>query len=599
MTTILLDNSLDKTALLFQKPRAIIKACDADAVDAALKQIEAAVQDGYHAAGFFSYELGYVFAEKLRAVMPKGRKLPLLWFGVFDPPQKFEEGETFKWLKDQSNEGFSLNDFTADMDKESYKERFQKVKNHIKEGDLYQLNLTFKSRFEFEGDVAALYQNMRQQQPVRYGAMIQTGDFDILSASPELFLNLEKNKLTTSPMKGTVGRGRWAKEDIELKNWLTSDEKSRAENLMIVDLMRNDIGRISETGSIQVSDMFDVKTFPSLHQMTTDIHAELKSGLSLSDFVKSIYPAGSITGAPKMRAQELIRELEMAPRGIYTGSIGYFKPEGEKGFSAHFNVAIRTITLTGNKGDIGIGSGVVYDSDCVDEYDECFLKMKFLTEPQPDFHLFETLKWDGARQEYSLLSEHLERLEASAQRFGFVYVRQKIESTLKNTSKKSTLPLRIKLMLFKDGNLKIEVENLSFQPEKVLRFTIAKNRVNSADHFLYHKTSQRDFFDAARAEYIVDNRYDEVIFMNENGEATEGSYTNIFVEKNSILHTPPLACGLLPGTLRTQLIKSGKAIENKLNVDDLDGLNTVYLGNSVRGLMPAVLTEEAGIKKAS
>ncbi len=379
MTSILLDDSLDKEApsSLFQNPENIIIAHRLQDVPQALKQLEQAIADGFYAAGFFTYEMGYALEERLTPLLPKNLKHPLLWFGLFRDKKSLDENQALEWISRQytakdsrlSRPSFSLN-------KADYEKKFQKVMDYIRAGDIYQLNLTFRQRFTIEGCPYRFYQAIRKNQPVRYGAVIDCPDFKIMSFSPEQFITIKNGIMTTRPMKGTIRRGQDQAEDRALCKQLFGDSKNRAENLMIVDLMRNDLSRIAEPGSVRTSGLFRIEKFNTLFQMTSSLSARTQPGTSLVTVLKSLFPAGSIIGAPKVRAQEIIAQLENEPRGVYTGAIGSFAPGGE----ASFNVAIRTVFMDNSqKAEIGIGGGIVSDSEVTSEYEECLLKRSFLT----------------------------------------------------------------------------------------------------------------------------------------------------------------------------------------------------------------------------
>ena len=375
---VLLDDNLtpDAASYLFQNPIEIICAQNAEDVSAALTKIEYAAQQGHHVAGFFAYELGYVFEERLYDLLPEKLDGPLIWVGVYERAHTMAKREVDTWLQEYKDDRYSLELTGTTFDRDTYTDLFDTVKNYITAGDIYQLNLTFKGEFTFTGNPLTLFCDLRKRQNVSFGGFVSTPDFNILSLSPELFIRIKDRVIEARPMKGTAPRGRNPKHDEELKQWLNRDEKSRAENLMILDLLRNDISRIAEIGSVNVPEMFTIETFSTLHQMTSSVQAKLKPGTGLHHILRSLFPCGSITGAPKIRAMEIIRELEPEPRGIYTGAMGMISPNGDM----CFNVAIRTAVLSADgKGRMGIGSGLVSDSNADDEYDECLLKMRFLT----------------------------------------------------------------------------------------------------------------------------------------------------------------------------------------------------------------------------
>jgi len=589
---VLLEDSLNakRAVLLFDQPHQIIEAQNIEQVQPAFEQIEQALDQGHHVAGFMNYELGLALEPKLHHLLPKDT--PLLWFGVF----KNKTLTTHQYLKDWLDQN-NLSSKTTDLENisihpqekfTSYEEKFKTVKNAIKEGSIYQLNLTFKADITGVDNVLALYEEMRLNQPVSYASLIMTGQQTILSASPELFVKSKDSWLETRPMKGTLKRAPSRQEDLILQKSLKEDEKSQAENLMIVDLMCNDLSRIAKTGSVSVEDLFKVETYHSLHQMISIVRAEQKPGLSLYEQMQALFPPGSITGAPKIKAMELIDQLETSPRGVYTGAIGYFAPGGDY----CFNVAIRTVNLDNNgNGEVGIGAGLVYDSKAREEYDECLLKMQFLQTKRPQFSLLETMAYK--KNEGILFKrEHSDRLEHSANYFQIPFDRQEFEALLDSFTQNTKCDLRLRVVLSQSGTLSITPGKLDeVQSDEVWTVAWAQKPMHTKNIFLYHKTTHRDFYDMPRARMQAkDQSIKEVLFLNERGEVTEGSFTNIFIEDDKgKLQTPPLSAGLLPGTLRQNLLDTGKAYEQSLTLEDVSAAQSLYVGNSVRGLIKAKL----------
>jgi len=587
-TFVLLDNSTGRGSptLLFSEPREIISAWTPEEVPEALSRLEAGTADGQHAAGFFAYELGYVLEPKIRALLPEGRNVPLLWFGLYDAPREMSEPEVDHWLATHTRSGsYQFTSVTTAWSQAEYESRFSAVQDKIRAGDIYQLNLTFKARFRLEGSPLTFYRDMRQRQRVSYAGIVDTGEVTVLSASPELFIEKHDRVVSTRPMKGTAPRAGTPEADADARRVLSSDVKQRAENLMIVDLMRNDLGRIAEVGSVSVTDLFTVETFRTLHQMTSGVRATLKEGIGLADLVRAIFPPGSVIGAPKIRAMELIRDYETEPRGVYCGAIGSISPAG----AALFNVAIRTpVIFRDGRGEMGIGSGVVYDSVGAKEYAECLLKMKFLTDPPKSFALIETLLHEPETG-FWLLDGHLKRLQASAAYFGFMFDETNVLTALSSAvAGRSGERLRVRLLLAEDGSLTVSAAEQPAQPPgSVMRYVISDSRVDSSNAFLFHKTTRRELYDREWQHYAETEKADEVLYLNERGELAEGSRTTIFVARDGKLLTPPLSSGLLPGVLRNDLLASGKAEEAVLTLDDLARAEAVYVGNSVRGLVKA------------
>jgi len=592
---VLLDDSLTSggRSLLFTAPEEIVSVTAPEDVEAALGKVSEGLARGLHAAGYFAYELGYCLEPKLKGLMPEGRRGPLFWIGLFKPPTPLDDGETRFWLDGHDGaEHAKISNLRLSWTREQYGAAFKQVKDYIAAGDVYQINLTQKFFFDFEGDAAALYTALRRKQRVAYGGLIQTPELSVLSLSPELFFRREGQHMSTRPMKGTAPRGRTPREDARLKTWLAMDEKQRAENLMIVDLLRNDLARVSRIGSVEVTDLFTVETYRSVHQMTSGITSELRSDMGLADMLRALFPCGSVTGAPKVRAMEIIRELEGEPRGVYTGAMGYIAPSGD----CQFNVAIRTVVLESQSGEMGIGGGIVADSKEESEYEECLLKAHFLTKVDAPFELIETLRYETGR-DYHLLERHLARLQASAQHFGYPFSREAVLDALNEEGARIAAEVAlVRLLLAEDGTITVTSREIELPTkDTVWRFVISDQRVDEKDPLFYHKTTRRQFYDAEMERQKALTGCDEVVFLNTRGELTEGTRTTLFVEQDGRLFTPALACGLLPGTLREELLDLPRAAASEavLTPADLARADRLYLGNSVRGLVRAELMQPA------
>jgi para-aminobenzoate synthetase/4-amino-4-deoxychorismate lyase len=591
---VLLDDSLTRpggsalgTTLLFEAPQQVVVAHAPGEVEAGLDAIAEGLGRGLHAAGFFSYELGYCLEPRLNTLLPKDRRQPLFWIGLFPAPRRFNEAETRVWLDaNGAAQASAISDLRLSWTREHYARAFTAVEDYIAAGDVYQINLTLKYRFDFSGHPIALYAALRRKQRVEYGALIGTSDFHVLSLSPELFFRREGKHLVSRPMKGTAPRGRTPREDARLKTWLTVDEKQRAENLMIVDLLRNDLGRIAKIGSVEVTDLFTVETYRTVHQMTSGIVAELRGDMGLKDMLHALFPCGSVTGAPKVRAMEIIRELEGGPRGVYTGAIGHVAPNGD----AQFNVAIRTIVIDADGGEMGIGGGIVADSKVESEFEECLLKAQFLTSADAPFELIETIRWERGSG-FHLLERHLARLQSSAAHFGYPFDRATVLAALAaEVEARDGDMLMVRLLLADDGRLSLSSTKIEL-PAKgtVWKFAISDHPVDEKDPLFFHKTTRRQFYDAEMARQKALTGCDEVVFLNKKGELTEGTRTSLFLELDGRLFTPALTCGLLPGTLREELIDLPRAAASEavLTLADLSCADRIYLGNSVRGLIRA------------
>ncbi|WIY52862.1 aminodeoxychorismate synthase component I [Devosia sp. YIM 151766] len=579
--TVLLHDNLASQGqnLLFTAPREVLVAHDAAGARAALARLAEAGRRGLWAAGYLAYDLGLLFEERLERLLPRRSRTPLLWFGLYDAPQR-PDGEAIARLLAAAQPGRAT-ELAPILDFATYRQAFERVQALIAAGDVYQVNLTLKARFRLDGDPLGLYSILAESQPVAYGAYINAGDHQVLSRSPELFVAVHGDRVKARPMKGTLRRGHTVAEDAAGRAALAADPKNRAENLMIVDLLRNDLGRIAEIGSVQVTDLFTVETYRSLHTMTSGIKARKKPAIGLGEVLENLFPCGSVTGAPKLRAMEIIHAVEAMPRGLYTGSIGYIAPNGDFAF----NVAIRTALIHADgTGEIGIGGGIVADSTAEDEYQEALLKLKFLSDPAPPVVLIETFKWTPG-EGYALLDRHLDRLLASAAYFALPVTRGEAAAYLAASAGDWAGPMRVRLTLSASG-LDLTATPLPPSPEK-FRFAIAEERLDSTSLWLAHKTTNRAFYDQPRQRAHERLGLDEVVFRNERDELTEGSFTNLFIERGGRLFTPPLASGLLPGTLRADLIARGKAEERRLTLADLDAAEAIWLGNSVRGLVPA------------
>ena len=586
---ILLDDSLTPggRSLLYADPVDVVAVSDPDDVEQGLDAIAAGVAEGLHAVGYFSYELGYCLEPRLRELLPKSRDVPLFWVGLFGAPQPLDDAATRAWLEANGGaERAQISDLNLSWSREEYAGAFAKVLDYIAAGDVYQINLTLKYHFAFAGNPVALYAALRRKQRVAYGGMIATPDLHVLSFSPELFFRRDGKQIATRPMKGTAPRGRTPREDSRLKTWLAMDEKQRAENLMIVDLLRNDLGRVAKIGSVEVTDLFTVETYRSVHQMTSGVRAELRADMGLQETLRALFPCGSVTGAPKVRAMEIIRELEAAPRGVYTGSIGHFTPHGD----AQFNVGIRTVVLHGGRGEMGIGSGVVADSKADSEFEECLLKAHFLTKADAPFELIETLRWER-EQGFHLLERHLARLQSSAAHFGYPYSREAVLAALQaEVAGLQGDTYLVRLLLAEEGAMTVTSTIIEL-PAKgtVWRFVVSDQRVDEKDPLFFHKTTRRQFYDREMERQKALTGCDEVIFLNKRGELTEGTRTTLFLELDGRLFTPALTCGLLPGTLREELLDLPRAAASEAIITpaDLERADRIYLGNSVRGLIRA------------
>jgi para-aminobenzoate synthetase / 4-amino-4-deoxychorismate lyase len=565
--------------LRFEEPCRIISTCSTEEVLPALNTVEALVRvHGWHAAGFLSYEAGSAFDGALRAHAV--RDFPLLWFGLYAKPAETD-------LPEPNYAAYSLADPEPCISREEYDQAIARVKRYIESGDTYQVNYTIRLHAAFHGDPWHLFLAMVRAQSAGYAAYVDTERYAICSASPELFFRFESGRLTCKPMKGTVHRGRTLDEDKALSSWLQNSEKNRAENLMIVDMIRNDLGRVADFGSVRVPGMFEVERHPTLWQMTSTVTAQCSR--PLGEIMTALFPCASITGAPKVRTSEIIAELESLPRGVYTGSIGFMAPDG----AAQFSVAIRTAVVdrSGGQVEYGSGGGIVWDSASKDEYTEALLKARVLTEQRPEFSLLETIRWTR-EDSYFLLEYHLQRLAASAEYFNYSVDSARIRQRLLDQAAEfGGEARRVRLLVARDGAIEIQSDRLNEkESDQPLRIALAREPVNSSEVFLYHKTTNRLIYENARDSC---SDCDDVLLWNEKHEVTESCIANIVVEMDGGLYTPPVDCGLLAGTFRAWLLDQGKIRERPIKISDLARCSKIYLVNSVRKWQEALLIPDS------
>lgn len=597
---VLLETSLGNTSnhmsYLFLDPVLILQIYKVKEVQGLLDSIEDYVGQGYYVAGYFGYECGY-YIEKLGIDQDYEYDKPLAWFGVYRTPVIFDRLKSEAALpifaqKPEKENHFELGEIEFNLTEADYSGKIAKVKEYIEAGDAYQINFTGRYKFKFKGSPLALYRALKQKQPVAYGAYIQAAGQHILSFSPELFFRLDGQEIITRPMKGTIARGLTSVEDAQQAQWLQHDAKNRAENVMIVDLLRNDIGQVCEVGSVKVTELFTVEKYATLFQMTSAVRGTLRPATTYCELFNSLFPCGSVTGAPKIRAMQIIRELETLPRGVYTGSIGYFAPDNALTHSrAVFNVAIRTVVLNGSAGEMGIGSGIVYDSVAAEEYKECALKAQFLTAPVLDFSLLEAILWDRG---YQRLDKHLERLAQAAGYFGYYYNEAYVKGLLveQENNFKAGCKYKVRLQLAQAGDVTCEAARLENPKAAVPLFiSISAEPIDSRNRFVYYKTTNRASYE--RASYrAAQEGFADIIFLNERGEVTEGATNNIFIQKNGQFFTPPRSCGLLDGIYRQHVLEENPSAREKvLSVADLREADAIFISNDVRGWRKVILKE--------
>ena len=571
--------------LLFRRPRAIRVARQLAEIGPLLESVQQEVDQGAWAAGFLAYEAGPAFDPAL-AAHPLPGPLPLAWWGLFDPPQILPGGDLPPRgvvpvpTAEPSRPAL---DWRPALDHRTFRQRIETIHQHIARGETYQVNFTFPLETPFSGHPYPLFEQwLKSQRGARYAAYLdlgsEAGDLVICSLSPELFVAGRGEKLLVRPMKGTAPRGRFPREDALFVRRLRESPKEQAENVMIVDMLRNDLGRLARPGSVRVEALYTVETYPTVHQLTSTVRAE--STASFAQLMTALFPCASITGAPKVATSRLIHRLEAGPRGIYTGSLGFLSPEG-----LQLSVAIRTAVIdrAAGRATYGVGSGVVWDSRAEAEYAECRAKARVLAEPTADFGLFETFLWRPYGG-YLLLRHHLERLAASARHFGFRHDPDEVAGVLERAVAGSDERSRVRLELRREGSLKVDAKPWPRTGRRPWRLALDDRPVDSRDPLLFHKTTLRRRYDDAleRARARL-GEVDEVVLWNEKGELTEGCRTNLVLDLGGRRLTPRLEAGLLPGTYRAALLARGRLAEERLVLDDLVKSRQILLINALRG----------------
>ena len=556
-----------------------LQAHDLSSVTPLLEEVDAAAAAGLYAAGFVTYEAAPAFDAAL-VTRPAGQ-LPLAWFGLFTsvrrhrelPPVEVEKAD-LAWM--------------PTLDSAEFAAGVESIRSTIAAGETYQANFTFRLRSPFDGDPWSLFAHLVAAQPVRYAAYVELGNHTICSLSPELFFDLAGEVIRSRPMKGTARRGLTTSEDHQIALDLYNSQKNRAENLMIVDMLRNDLGRIAVPGSVTVDSLFDLETYESIHQLTSSVSA--RTTRSIPEIFRALFPCASITGAPKVRTMELLSKLEPSARGIYTGAIGFVAP----GRRAQFNVAIRTIHIDrlAQTAEYGTGAGIVWDSSADDEYSECAAKALVLGLERTPFELFETLRWDPG-EGFFLLERHLDRLRAAADYFGIPFSRPKITDALSRCLSGSGWDTqRVRLVLHEDGQVHIERRPLPASPANGWRVAVSGSPVDISDRFLYHKTTARYAYDEARASAPG---YDDVLLWNARDQFTESTIANVVYGLDGRFFTPPVEDGLLPGTFREELLANRDLSIRSLEKVEIPNLEDLWLINSVRRWIRVECLDELGL----
>ncbi len=557
--------------LAFEAPLAVLEARDASSVRSLLREADSALAAGRFVAGYLAYEAAGAFGLATQA--PDADGPPLAWLGVFEAPREVSSPRSLEAPPPGAC-------FEPALDAAGHAARLARVQQRIAAGDTYQVNLTFPLRASLAEEPGAMFARLVAAQRPRHAAYLDLGRFAIASASPELFFHRDaEGVLVTRPMKGTAPRGPTPDQDEAAVAALVASEKQRAENLMIVDMLRNDLGRVAELGSVEVASLFDVERYPTLLQMTSEVRA--RSGAPLSALFEALFPCASVTGAPKKRTMEIVAEVEMAPRGVYTGAIGWAAPDG----TTAWNVAIRTVVADRDRGraSFGTGSGVVADSNAASEYAECLLKARILEEaPFALVETFALMPGEGFRR----LDGHLARLAGSARYFGFALDMRRVEEALRAAAASIVGTARVRLLLEGDGHVEVQALALPVPPSRIQTVGLAARPVDPASVFLYHKTTRRETYDEAAASRPD---CDDVLLWNDRGELTESTIANVVVEISGHRLTPPVACGLLPGVERARALAEGRAREGVVRITELRPGQRLWLLSSLRGSREARL----------
>ncbi|MHB8907368.1 MAG: aminodeoxychorismate synthase component I [Syntrophales bacterium] len=561
--------------LQFTRPHAVLQAANLSDVIPVLMETERHVErDGLYAAGWISYEAAPAFDPVFHT--RTATAFPLVCIALFSAPA------VLKTLRAVGHQPSATATWQPSVTRKAYDAAIARVRQHITAGDTYQVNYTLRQWSAFREDPWAFF--LRTCADAPYAAFIDTDTFSLCSASPELFFSLHDREIFSKPMKGTAPRGRTLPEDGANALWLHKSEKNRAENVMIVDMIRNDLGRIARTGSVRVPRLYEIEKYPTVWQMTSTVAA--RTDATFPEILRALFPCASITGAPKVKTMEIIASIETTPRNIYTGAIGFITP----GRRARFNVAIRTVLIdkVARHAEYGVGGGIVWDSTAAGEYEECLHKAKIILDPAfpHPFQLLETLLWTPA-EGYFLESRHLDRLRDSARYFDYPYHERRIVEVLSAAAADfSGEAHRVRLLLSHDGGVECSATPLGPPEVRPLRVCVAKCPVHSGDRFLFHKTTRREIYETARSSCPD---VDDVLLYNEAGEVTESSIANLVILHKGRLVTPPLDCGLLNGTYRTELLERGEISEQTVTLAALKQAEKIYLINSVRKWREAVL----------
>ena len=557
---------------LFTEPIKELKTRDLDQVEALLREVEDYQEAGFYAVGYVSYEAAPAFEKKLAVHPAPLMGEYLLYFTIH------EKVETLPFPEDYEAVDLPAN-WKEEVEAPAYQQAIETIQHHIRQGDTYQVNYTVQLSQELEADPLAIYNRLVVEQKAHYNAFIQHDDVAILSISPELFFEQEDRLLTTRPMKGTTRRGLTNQADLKEAAWLEADPKNRAENMMIVDLLRNDMNRISEIGSEQVTHLCQVEQYSTVWQMTSTIESRLRPEIDLVQTFQALFPCGSITGAPKISTMEIIQQTEIAPRGVYCGTIGILLPKGKR----IFNVAIRTLQMQGTKAIYGVGGGITWDSKWKSEYQETKQKSAVLYRQEPRFDLLTTGRIHQG--ELTFKEQHLTRLREASRYFGFPYEEQNLLKDLQEelAHVDPNLDYRCRIALQKNGSFQLTITELTDLPASYLQPQLREQTAPLNRPFIYFKTSQRD--------HLVQSDREQIYYL-EDGTLLETTIGNLILEIDGQLYTPPASLPILDGIYRRHLLETGQVEEKLLTLKDLDVAGRVYACNALRGLYPLEFTRK-------
>lgn len=549
---------------LFTNPIKELKTRDIDQIEALLREVEAYQEAGFYAVGYVSYEAAPAFEKKLAVHPAPLMGEYLLYFTIH------QEVETLPFPEDYEAVDLPAN-WKEEVEAPAYQEAIKSIHHHIRQGDTYQVNYTVQLSQELKEDPLAIYNRLVVEQKAHYNAFIQHDDVSILSISPELFFEQEDRLLTTRPMKGTTRRGLTNQADLKEAAWLEADPKNRAENMMIVDLLRNDMNRISEIGSEQVTRLCQVEQYSTVWQMTSTIESRLRPEVDLVQTFQALFPCGSITGAPKISTMEIIQKTEIAPRGVYCGTIGILLPRGKR----IFNVAIRTLQMQGTKAIYGVGGGITWDSKWEGEYQETKQKSAVLYRQEPRFELLTTgLIHQG---ELTFLEQHLTRLREASRYFAYPYNEPKLLNDLQEqlAHVDPSLDYRCRIALQKNGSFQLTITELTDLPASYLQAQLTEQKLDLATPFTYFKTSQRN--------HLAANHHEQIFYLPD-GSLLETTIGNLVLEIEGQLYTPPAHLPLLDGIYRRHLLETQQVEEKLLTLNDLTDADRIYACNALRGL---------------